>query len=308
MADLPPDLEPEPGEQGVATREPAAAWRRTVDAWDAFLAGLDAADLAAPSRSGRPALEVVVRLGAWPENRGLVQLLADARAGRADRRIDQDAVEERVLAAHRGLAPEAAVDGIRLARTHLAGFVDSGEAAEVALLPTATMLGPLPILTFLHATVYQLAVSAMDLEPVGAVVAPQLLADGLLALVDTLGALAARQRLTTSLTAVTGEAAVGFGSRGPAWRTLPRAAADGDPGPAVRADVRVLLDVTAGRGDNIVGLWLRHDLVTHDLPGLLRLAPLLDAVPGIPGGAALRGAARTLAGVGSLLTRLNPSG
>jgi len=308
VADIPPDLEPEPGEQGVATREPAAAWQRTVDAWSAFLAGLADADLSAPSRSGRPALEVVVRLGAWPENRGLVQLLADARAGRAGRRIDQDSVEERVLAAHRGLTPEAAIDGIRLARAHLADFVTSGEAADVALLPTATLLGPLPILTFLQATAYQLAVSTLDLEPVGAVAAPQLLADGLLALVDTLGALAARQRLTASLTAVTGDGAMGFGSRGPDWRTLPRTAADGDHGPAVRADVRVLLDVSAGRADNIAGLWLRHDLVTRDLPGLLQLAPLLDAVPGISGGAALRGAARTLAGVGALLSRFNLSG
>ncbi len=306
MPALPPVLDPEPAERGVATREPAAAWRRAVAAWDAFLSGLDGADLLAPSRSGRPALEVVVRRGAGPETRGLADLLADARAGRADVPVDQDGIEDRVLAAHRGLSPAAAVEGIRVAREHLSRFVASGEADEVALLPTATLLGPLPVLTFLHATAYQLAVSALDLQPVGATVAPVLLDDGLLALVDTLGALAARQELTASLTAVTEGDAVGFGSRGRAWRTVHGPdVADGARGPVVQGDTRVLLDATSGRADNIAGLWLRRDLVTHDLPGLLRLAPILEAVPGIPGGAALRGAARSLAGVGSLLGRLS---
>ena len=42
----------------------------------------------------------------------------------------------------------------------------------------------------------------------------------------------------------------------------------------------------------------------HGLPGLLGLAPIVETVPGIPGGAALRVAARTLAGAGGALSHL----
>ena len=57
------------------------------------------------------------------------------------------------------------------------------------------------------------------------------------------------------------------------------------------------MDVTAGRELNVPGRWRDGSLVTHDLPGLLRLAPVLEQVPGIPGGAALRTASKAIGGL-----------
>jgi hypothetical protein len=42
----------------------------------------------------------------------------------------------------------------------------------------------------------------------------------------------------------------------------------------------------------------------HDIGGLLRLAPIVDVAPGIPGGPILRLAARTVGGAGGMLGRL----
>ena len=42
----------------------------------------------------------------------------------------------------------------------------------------------------------------------------------------------------------------------------------------------------------------------HDIGGLLQLAPIVQAVPGIPGGPILQLAARTVGGAGGLVGRL----
>jgi hypothetical protein len=48
----------------------------------------------------------------------------------------------------------------------------------------------------------------------------------------------------------------------------------------------------------------RRRLRVHDLGGLLKLAPIVQAAPGIPGGPILQLAARTVGGAGSMLGRL----
>jgi hypothetical protein len=191
----------------------------------------------------------------------------------------------------------------------------------VRALETASPLGPLPVLTLLHAVPYRLAVAALDLEPCGARPTDELLELGVAALVDTTGALAAREGVTGSITAVMPASTWGFGADAGAWLCvrLPvdGATADGpgpgegarradapEAGPSVQAHARVIVDVTAGRTTNLAALWRDRALVTHDVPGLLRLAPVLEQVPGIPGGAALRAAARYLGGLGQLLGRL----
>jgi hypothetical protein len=50
---------------------------------------------------------------------------------------------------------------------------------------------------------------------------------------------------------------------------------------------------------------LTRRLRLTDVPGLLTLLPALETVPGIPGGAALRAAARTLARTGWLVGRVS---
>jgi len=158
------------------------------------------------------------------------------------------------------------------------------------------------VLTLLHAIAYQLAVCALDLEPCGVEAPAELLELGVVALVDTTGALAAREGISGSVTAVMPGSVWGFAAIGGAWRTaqLPRPSQRPE-GPAVQASARVIVDITSGRNLNIAGLWRDGSLVTHDLAGLARLTPVLEQVPGIPGGIALRAASRTLSGVGRVL-------
>jgi hypothetical protein len=49
---------------------------------------------------------------------------------------------------------------------------------------------------------------------------------------------------------------------------------------------------------------VRRELRAHGAGGLLALAPIVEAVPGIPGGAALKTAARYVGGIGRLVQRL----
>jgi hypothetical protein len=62
----------------------------------------------------------------------------------------------------------------------------------------------------------------------------------------------------------------------------------------VRAAATDLLDASAGRA-GLPQLLLSRRMQVQQLPQWMRLAPLLDDVPGIPGGAALK------AGVGGLV-------
>jgi hypothetical protein len=279
-----------------------AAASRTLAAWDALIGQAARADLLRTARAkGRAGREVLLPLGRWPQTRSLAQVLDDAHAGRTSPAVDLDREEREVVAAQESATDAQVLDALAAARADLAELVDSGAIGEVRALLTATPLGPLPVLTLLHAVAYQLAVAALDLEPCGSAADDGLLVAGVVALVDTTGALAARQGVTGSITAVLPTGSWGFGATGGAWRTVEVEALDG---PGVTASARVLLDVTSGRALNVPALWQDRSLVTHDLPGLLRLAPVLDQVPGIPGGVALRTAAKAISGVTGLLGRL----
>jgi hypothetical protein len=48
----------------------------------------------------------------------------------------------------------------------------------------------------------------------------------------------------------------------------------------------------------------RRDLRLHHVGGLLALTPIVEAVPGLPGGAALRAAVRNVRSVSRLVRRL----
>lgn len=305
MPAVPPDLMPTPGERGVLSSQPDEAGRRAVDAWDAFIEQAARSDLGAKGRAkGRQGREVLLPLGRWPQTRSLAEILADAHTGRTTPAVDLEREERDVLAAQAGVSDVDVVDGLRRARDDLADFLASAGAGDERALTTASPLGPLPVLTLLHAIAYQLAVAALDLEPCGAPASDELLAWGVVALVDTTGALAARQGVTGSITALLPGAAWGFGSCDGDWRTARVDPSDAPEGPAVEGEARVLLDVTAGRELNVPARWRDGSLVTHDLAGLMRLAPVLEQVPGIPGGAALRTASRAIGGVGRLLGRL----
>ena len=265
-------LVPSPGERGVTSSDPAGAAARTLASWDGFIALAEKADLQAVARAkGRLGREVVLPLGAWPQTRSLDQVLDDAAAGRTITHVDLEREEREVIAAHIGASDAELVDALRAAREDLATFLASAPPPDLLHDLTASPLGPLPVLTLLHAVAYQLAVCALDLEPCG----------------------------------VTAPAVWGFAAAGGAWRTARLRRPDGAPdGPAVEAAARVIIDITSGRNLNVPGLWRDGSLVTHDLAGLSRLTPVLEQVPGLPGGTALRAASKAFAGVGRILGRL----
>ena len=72
---------------------------------------------------------------------------------------------------------------------------------------------------------------------------------------------------------------------------------------AVEAPADLLLEAASGR-INPVPAVARRRLKVHEIGGLLKLAPIVQAVPGIPGGPILQLAARTVGGAGGMLGRL----
>lgn len=302
MTDLPAVLSPDPGEQGLVTRDLAALGEDTVAAWDLFLDVAADVDLDATARAkGWTAREVIVHVGAWDEGRRLADILADAHAGR-EREVDHDAIVAGVLAAHGGAGRAEALAAIRRGRDEAAEWFSSPTAPEEARLVAPSLLGPLPVGTLVHATAYQLSVAALDLVPAGARPPEGLLTRGLTALVDSAGALAARAGVTASIAALTPQARVGSGARDGSWRTAPIGRQQA-AGPAIEGDVSTVLDVTSGRAAAPVA-YARGDLRTTDLTGLLRMARVMGSVAGLPGGDALRRALVVMDGVGGLLGRL----
>jgi hypothetical protein len=133
---------------------------------------------------------------------------------------------------------------------------------------------------------------------------PSLLANGLDALVDTTGGLAARVGVAASITARVPDRAVGTGALAGDWcsRDVSHLPAN-EAGPAIVAPTDVVLAVTAGRAD-VASLYRSGSLRVHDLPGLLPWIEVVEAVPGLPGGAVLARAGRYLGTVSKLLARL----
>jgi hypothetical protein len=74
-------------------------------------------------------------------------------------------------------------------------------------------------------------------------------------------------------------------------------------GTAVEAPAGLLLDAASGRANPVPAL-ARRKLKVHELSGLMRLAPIVSAAPGIPGGPILALAARTLGGSVGVLGRV----
>ena len=148
----------------------------------------------------------------------------------------------------------------------------------------------------ISAGTYELAVHALDLAPCGAPPpAPVLLDRGVAALIDVTGALAARAGVDVALTAMTPTGGWRFTSGDDGWTTEPVPAGRVD-GVGVRGSAADLLDASAGRS-GLPQLLLARRLQVHQLPQWMRLAPLLEEVPGLPGGPALRAAVGGLSGV-----------
>lgn len=263
-------------------------------AWDEFLALVEPLDLDAPSRlPGWRAHEVCVHLGAWPEHDALAGVLASAREGRLDRLPDSDEINARLIAAYRDASREEVIEALVRARDNAAAyFADPDTSLDAAL--TGSVVGPLPVLSVLLGGTYELAVHALDLAPAGAEPpSDHLLLTGLGALAEVTGALAARVGVEGGASLHSPIGGWEFQAHDEGWTTR-RLGPEPPRGTAVEGEAPALLDLSAGRINPVVAITRGH-LRVHDLPGLLRLAPIVESAPGLPGGPVLRVAARTLA-------------
>ena len=315
---LPPGALVPDGRCGLADTQPDVLGASVLRAWDAFLRVVEdpSTDLARPSRlRGLSGRDVLVHLGTWPDAQVVDSLLASAREGGTGTSSSLDEQNEALLAAHRDATQHEVVQSLHDARATLASFFASEDACRLGRAQARSTAGPLPVLTLVNAGTFELAVHALDLAPCGAPPPPpELLDSGLSALVDVTGALASRAEVDLVLGAQTpGHGGWQFSSGPDGWRTerLP-------PGPltgtGVHGTAADMLDAASGRA-HLPQLLLTRRLVVHQLAQWMRLAPLLDDVPGLPGGAALRGAvggvttvaggvAGVAGGVGKVLGRL----
>jgi Mycothiol maleylpyruvate isomerase N-terminal domain len=304
MADahpLPPGLEPDQHEHGLASGDLATLATDIDRAWELFEHVAAEVDPDAPSRKhGWTARDLIARLGQWESGRTLTDVLADAHDGDAVH-YDPDAIDERVREATADLPFADILDGLSAARTTTREWLASDGPGTWGLVHTSSPLGPLPVLTVMNAMTYQLSIAALDLEQCGTTAPDGLLDIGMAALIDTTGALAGRKHITGSFMAITPERIVGVGARGGHWRTaqLPE---DPNMGPGAVAPTRILIDATSGR-TNVAHLYRTGELHVRDLAGLLRLAPVLDGVPGVPPMGAIGRALTVVDAVGGLFGR-----
>jgi uncharacterized protein (TIGR03083 family) len=276
---------------------------RVLGAWDAFIEQAEAVDLTRPSRlKGWRAQEICVHLGCWDDHTAMADLIASAKAGAAGTPPDVDAVNARVIAAHRDASRDEVLAALHRNREATARYL-AEEPVELDTAPTVSVVGPIPLLSVVLGQAYELAVHGQDLVSCGA--APpsaDVLQSGLAALADVTGALAASMDIAGGVTLATPDGGWAFHSDGGGWtvESVPPGRADGA---AVEASADLLLDAASGR-INPVPAVARRKLKVHDVGGLLQLAPIVQAVPGIPGGPILQLAARTVGGAGGVLGRL----
>lgn len=305
---------PSADERGLASWEPGDLAGLLLPAWDEFVDLATDIDLDAPTRlHGWTARAVFVHLGSWPGSRSFQRMRDEAERGEvsderdfADHRsavFDQDSHNDAVLEA-RGLAPRGAlVEALLEARSDLEEYLRSDLPSRLGGRLVRSVLGPLPLTTLVAAGAYEIAVHTLDLAPAGA--APPsaaLLSAGVAALVDTTGALAARCDLSTGAGCVSPEGGWAFATSGGAWTTLELPAVP-EGWPTVEGRAADILDASAGRR-SVPPMLARRDLRLHQVTGLLALAPIVEAVPGLPGGTALRVAVHNIRSLAHVLRKI----
>jgi uncharacterized protein (TIGR03083 family) len=289
--------------QGMADagREQVAAM--VLPAWDAFIGQAETVDLDRPSRlPGWRAHEICVHLGCWDDHQALADLIASARNGGTGAAPEVDAVNARVIAAHRSASRDEVLASLRRNREATARYL-AEEPVEFDTAAAVSVVGRLPLLSVVLGQAYELAVHGLDLVSCGAEPPPaEVLQSGLAALADVTGALAASTDITGGATLATPDGGWTFAADADGW-TVRRVAAGVMEGAAVEGAADLLLEAASGR-INPVPAVARRKLRVHEVTGLLQLAPITEKVPGIPGGPILKLAARTMGGAGGMLGRL----
>jgi hypothetical protein len=285
------------GPAGLATGAPGGQRDRVLAAWDGFIAAVADADLGRPSRlPGWSGHDVAVHIADWDCSTTLDRLVTQARTGVLAGRPDTDAVNAAVVAAHRTATRADVLTALARSRHGVADWFDGDGPRRLGRATVMSVVGPLPLLTVVNAGAYELAVHALDLG--GGAPDPRLLDAGLAALVDVTGVFAHRRGVRTALAAWTGRGGWQVRTDALGWSTEP--VADRPPGAVVAGSAAVLLDASAGRRA-VPPLLASRALTVHGLPEIVRLAPIVDEIPGLPGGPALHAAARWIGGAGRLL-------
>ncbi len=290
-----------PPNLGLASRDPLALAQQTLDAWSDFRAAIENVDLDARTRVKRTRVRALIaKVGDWPESRQLSEILADARAGRLEL-IDQDAIDARVVAAHGHDDRAQLFGGVERARDSLASWMlrhHSDDLVELATTSVGSPLGAIPVMTYVHAAAFQLAICARDMERAGADVPDRLLITGLRALVDTTGALAARMDIDITFAVVTPIGSVVMVAEQGGWTVDELGENDLVVDmPGLEGDAGTLLDVAAGRRNPVTALRGRS-IKINQMQRLMKLAPIAKENPGLPGGSILRRSAPIIAAFG----------
>ena len=289
--------------QGMADAGREQVGQMVLEAWDAFLEAAETVDLARPSRlAGWRAQEICVHLGCWDDHTAMADLVASARAGGSGTPPDVDVVNARVTAAHRDASRDEVLAALRRNREATARYL-AEQPVELDTAPTVSVVGRIPLLSVVLGQAYELAVHGLDLVSCGAAPPPPaVLQSALAALADVTGALAASMDITGGVTLATPDGGWAFAADPHGW-TVRRVEAGRHAGPIVEAPAQLLLEAASGR-INPVPAVARRRLKVHDIGGLLKLAPIVQAVPGIPGGPILQLAAKTVGGAGGMVGRL----
>jgi uncharacterized protein (TIGR03083 family) len=302
----PPPLRPEAASRGLASADPDDVAALVTAAWDGVAALAGRLDLDRPSRlPGWTVRDVLVHLGSWPEHTRFDGLVEDVRHGRVSEPDDVDARNALVVAAHRDADAAEVAGALHRARDRAVGFLTGPDVESLGRREADSPIGPMPLTCVVAAAAYELAVHALDVAPPADVPAGVLDA-GIGALVDTTGALACRSEVRATFALLTPQGGWAGAAADGGWTTmrLEEGTPVADVGwPALHGEAADVLDASAGRRP-VVQLLLGRRLRLHDVPGLMALLPALESVPGLPGGAALRAAARMLGRTGQVMGRL----
>lgn len=298
------EARPAKGRCGLSETDPHELGAAIVRAWDDFVDVVRApsTDLQLPSRlpdlTGR---ELLVHLGQWPDSDVVDAVLASARTGGHGAPSSPDEGNDALVLAHRDVSTDEVVEALGRARDRIEQFFAGDEARTWGRMLARSTVGQLPVLSLLHAAAFELAVHAGDLAPCGAPApSAHLLDRGVAALIDVTGRVAGGAGVGIELTGQTPDGGWAFAS-GPdvdplgGWTTT-RVAPGAYDGVGVHGRAADLLDAAAGRTP-LPALLLSRRLHVQHLSQWMRLAPLLDDLPGLPGGAALSSAVGGLSGV-----------
>ncbi len=268
-----------------------------LESWDAFIALVDEADLSASTRlKGWDVREVALHLGTWDGVSALSQVLESRRSGETDEALDPEAFNATVIEARRDASDDEVRAALRESRAAVAELLASDEARQHGGDLVSSQLGPMPLLTVVHAGCYELAVHALDVaDAVDGTCPAELLRHGVAALADSTGCLAAREGIEATIGINAEESPWTFASRADGGWTTSRIEGKAH-GPRISGSAEDLLEASAGRADPVRLVTLRQLKIKH-VGGLLALTPIIDHVPGLPGGRGLKLAAKSLGGL-----------